>query len=421
MSQPIHVAASSGNINALQTELIKGVDIDSALTNGGWTPLHCAARSNKPEAAKFLVAARANVESTDDESRTALHLACERDHVAVAAVLLDAKAQIDARDRQSFTPLIRCADEGKLACAKLLLERKADPTLTVTDGGFKGKTAFDIAKFSKRDKLVALLQPVSPASAAPAASAAAPAKKSSLFDDTLPLSAPAGVAEKVEFKAFGVPVASLSVDQVCEWLGSLSLGKHAARFRANEVNGSLLLALSADDLKNDLGVSSGLELKKLQLALDELKAKAKAGEKSAEPAVAVASTASTTVTGASSKASESGAASTKLSLVFDVADQVFASTAPTAEPTSKYYTKFVGDFQCPIERSELLPNKDGNVWMRELSPQVAAHKALIDKTRAWAGLTGDELKLWPKGTAISKVEVAFNPNRCGVCLLSARS
>ncbi len=49
--------------------------------------------------------------------------------------------------------------------------------------------------------------------------------------------------------------ATLSVDEVCVWLKTLSLDKYAPAFKAAGVDGPLLMALSEDDLKNDLGTS----------------------------------------------------------------------------------------------------------------------------------------------------------------------
>ena len=56
---------------------------------------------------------------------------------------------------------------------------------------------------------------------------------------------------------------AMSVDEVCVWLKTLHLEKHAAKFKANEVDGVLLMALGEAELKADLGVESGLEAKKI--------------------------------------------------------------------------------------------------------------------------------------------------------------
>ncbi len=45
-----------------------------------------------------------------------------------------------------------------------------------------------------------------------------------------------------------------SVDQVVEWLRSLSIGEEViGNFKENSIDGSALLSLSADEIKDDLG------------------------------------------------------------------------------------------------------------------------------------------------------------------------
>ena len=53
-----------------------------------------------------------------------------------------------------------------------------------------------------------------------------------------------------------------SAEEIGLWLVAQGLGEHASKFVEEGVDGDLLLTLSADDLKNDLGLSS-LQAKKL--------------------------------------------------------------------------------------------------------------------------------------------------------------
>ena len=53
-----------------------------------------------------------------------------------------------------------------------------------------------------------------------------------------------------------------SAEEIGLWLVAQGLGDHASKFVEEGVDGDLLLTLSADDLKNDLGLSS-LQAKKL--------------------------------------------------------------------------------------------------------------------------------------------------------------
>jgi hypothetical protein len=80
------------------------------------------------------------------------------------------------------------------------------------------------------------------------------------------------------FVLFVVPLpltgrlSALQVDNVCAWLDRLGLAEHAPRFRENDVDGSLLMTLTRDELTDDLGIKS-LGVKKRILAARDALAK----------------------------------------------------------------------------------------------------------------------------------------------------
>lgn len=53
-----------------------------------------------------------------------------------------------------------------------------------------------------------------------------------------------------------------SVDDVCSWLYHINLGEHVDMFRANEVDGRMLLILTMEDITEELGLSK-LQAKKV--------------------------------------------------------------------------------------------------------------------------------------------------------------
>eukprot|EP01043_Picozoa_sp_COSAG02_P058727 COSAG02_NODE_7357_length_3048_cov_2.695901_3_plen_799_part_01 len=61
-----------------------------------------------------------------------------------------------------------------------------------------------------------------------------------------------------------------SVEQVCGWLDQIGLGVHKATFLENEVDGRLLLKLTVDEIKDELGVASGLQAKKIVSKIERL-------------------------------------------------------------------------------------------------------------------------------------------------------
>ena len=70
-ADPIHDAARTGNLNAVQTELDKGVDVN-ARDNDGWPPLHRAAWGGYKEIIKLLLANGADVNAMYEECATSL-------------------------------------------------------------------------------------------------------------------------------------------------------------------------------------------------------------------------------------------------------------------------------------------------------------------------------------------------------------
>ena len=62
-----------------------------------------------------------------------------------------------------------------------------------------------------------------------------------------------------------------STEEIGLWLIAQGLGEYAPKFLAEGVDGDLLLTLSVDDIKNDLGLS-GLQAKKLMKNIEFSKA-----------------------------------------------------------------------------------------------------------------------------------------------------
>jgi len=47
-----------------------------------------------------------------------------------------------------------------------------------------------------------------------------------------------------------------TVDEVCDWLGSLGLGKCASVFRSHDIDGAELMQLNRNVLETELGIST---------------------------------------------------------------------------------------------------------------------------------------------------------------------
>jgi len=86
-----------------------------------WTPLHIAARENKPNAAKALLTAGANPNAQDRKGETPLHTAAVYGDATVAKMLLDAHSDKNAQNRDGLTPLHQAAQFNNTDVVEALL------------------------------------------------------------------------------------------------------------------------------------------------------------------------------------------------------------------------------------------------------------------------------------------------------------
>ena len=85
-TDPIHDAASNGNLAGVQAELDKGVDVNLK-TNIGVTPLHRAAFAGHKEVIELLIAKGADVNAQGITGGTPLDSAVGEDHTETADLL----------------------------------------------------------------------------------------------------------------------------------------------------------------------------------------------------------------------------------------------------------------------------------------------------------------------------------------------
>jgi ankyrin repeat protein len=110
--------------------------------NGGFTPLHFAAREGEGAAARALLAAGADVNAIAADGKNALGLAIYNGHYELASLLIDAGADVNQADAEGFPPLFWAVDRRNmewnpgfpwiqtadpLPLARKLLEAGADP------------------------------------------------------------------------------------------------------------------------------------------------------------------------------------------------------------------------------------------------------------------------------------------------------
>ncbi len=110
-----------------------GLDVNHRWPNGD-ALLHGAVRRNKPELAKTLVKAGANLKAGNCIGWTALHVAACEGRSEVLRVLLLLGADRDARDTNGWTPVMVAASEGAMEVLGILLDNHANLDERSKDG-----------------------------------------------------------------------------------------------------------------------------------------------------------------------------------------------------------------------------------------------------------------------------------------------
>lgn len=125
---PLWLAASNGDVAAVQRELAAGADPNQG-DDDGFTPLHVSAQNGRPAVTELLLENGADPNRTDHHGNgplwTASHfagiVAGNARHVAVLALLLGGGADLDAKNRYGRSArdvIIRSALDGIIVFCK---------------------------------------------------------------------------------------------------------------------------------------------------------------------------------------------------------------------------------------------------------------------------------------------------------------
>jgi len=130
----IHEAALNGQLDQVTGILAEGLDVNTR-DQEGRTALMYASYNGHSEIVKKLIEKGAQVNLTDSYGRTALMMASSGPFSATVKLLLDHQADPDLKDTdEHFTALMYAAAEGHLDVVKILLAYRADPALKDADG-----------------------------------------------------------------------------------------------------------------------------------------------------------------------------------------------------------------------------------------------------------------------------------------------
>lgn len=100
----IHGAVITGNLEAVKQHIEAGTDINQKEAMSGSTPLMTAATFNKPDIAKVLINANADLSVKNNDGGTALHTAAFFGRIEIVQLLIDAKADKTVRNNYGATP-----------------------------------------------------------------------------------------------------------------------------------------------------------------------------------------------------------------------------------------------------------------------------------------------------------------------------
>jgi len=100
----IHAAVLTGNLDAVKQHIEAGTNINQKEAMSGSTPLMSAATFNKPEIAKVLINANADLSLKNNDGGTVLHTAAFFGRIEIVQLLIDAKADKTIRNNFGATP-----------------------------------------------------------------------------------------------------------------------------------------------------------------------------------------------------------------------------------------------------------------------------------------------------------------------------
>lgn len=134
-------SAFEGNIGVIRDAIRKGVDVNS-LDDNKRTALMLAAYNGHEGIVRLLIEKNADVDLVDGSNRTALMFASSGPFNSTVVELLNANADMNVVDNvEHWTALMFAASEGQMVVVQTLIAKGADLSLKDIDG----ESAYDFA------------------------------------------------------------------------------------------------------------------------------------------------------------------------------------------------------------------------------------------------------------------------------------
>jgi len=126
---PLFYAVEYGHADLVQLFLDRGADVQLE-SNNGWTVLHSAVNSNKPDILKLIlnhnnVDHKSIIDYQDKSKRTALHIAAFKSQPELVEVLINKGADIKLMDSAGLQPVALAKKAGRRRSKELLEEAES--------------------------------------------------------------------------------------------------------------------------------------------------------------------------------------------------------------------------------------------------------------------------------------------------------
>lgn len=146
----IHTAVVTNNREALQQHLDAGTNINEKDPFGGSSPLISAALFDKPEMAKTLIDAGADINFQNNDGSTALHVAAFFCRPEIVKMLLEKKADKTIKNKYGATPYENVAGSySDVKSVYEMMEKMLAPMGLKLDYAYIEKTRPEVAQMLK--------------------------------------------------------------------------------------------------------------------------------------------------------------------------------------------------------------------------------------------------------------------------------
>ena len=159
----IHIAARTGNHEAVKQHLDAGTDVNAKGVQGFTLLQQAALESRSPlggtiKVVELLIAKGADVNAKGSQrGSTSLHFATGGGHKEIVELLIAGGADVNAKNEDGETPLHNAAYRGRTIIADLLIAKGADVNTKTTQSHERGWTALHHAARYGRKEIVELL------------------------------------------------------------------------------------------------------------------------------------------------------------------------------------------------------------------------------------------------------------------------